>query len=85
MYQLRNAWPWGSAATMAPGCGVDATVSVRTRSGCAAATAHATAPPQSWPSRSNRSAPAASARARTSPTSAGKAYAETGRGRAPGE
>ena len=55
MYQLRRAWsPWRMAQAIARWCGVDSTVRLRSRSGCRSAKAHATEPPQSWPTRCTR-------------------------------
>src|SRR5215472_4569460 len=50
-----------------------------------AATIHATADPQSWPTRSKRGQPSAAATLSTSPTSSSGAYASTSAGRMPGE
>ena len=67
MYHDRTACPpVTSEAAIAPGCGVDRTVSELTRSGCQAPTAHACAPPQSWPTRCACARPAASSSATTS-------------------
>ena len=64
MYQERSTCVLLSATDfMAPGCGVDSTVRLATRSGNADATAHAVAPPQSCPTMWAFSAPATSSRA----------------------
>ena len=68
MYQDLSAWVLATIErNSALGWGVDSDVMVARRSGWLAARAHATAPPQSWPTTWNRSAPAASASASTSP------------------
>src|SRR3954453_17091406 len=58
MYQECSSWLLRTIEPRnARGCGVVSDVSVCSRSGCAVANAHATAPPQSCPPRWTRSAP----------------------------
>ena len=74
-----------SPCAIAAGCGTDTAVSVRTRSGCQAASAHATMPPQSCPTTCALSSPAASSRARTSSTRLAHPVAGPARAAGPGE
>ena len=67
MYHDRSACVlWVMAATIARGCGVEATVRVRSRRPWAMPSCQATPPPQSWPTTWKVSRPAASASASTS-------------------
>ncbi len=72
------------ARDSAAGWGVESAVTDATRSGWLAASSHATAPPQSWPTTCARSTPAASSSASTSASSSSRRYAARPGGRAPG-
>ena len=86
MYQDRRSWSaYRIERTIAPGCGTETEVSVATRSGRVAASAHATAEPQSCPTRCTRPRPRVSTSATTSCTSRLIRYDERPRGRAPRE
>ena len=70
MYHERSAWSLvTNALAIAAGCGTDSALSVRTRSGCQAASAHPTMPPQSCPTTCALPSSAASSSARTSAVS----------------
>ena len=73
------------ALTNASGCGTDTAVTVSSKSGRSAATCHATAAPQSWPTRCTLPTASASISATVSAASSDPRYAQRAFGLAPGE